>query len=380
MPALSTTREFLQLVRKSGVLDEKRLHAHFPDESVLPENPNDCAALLVKLGLLTNFQAKNLLAGKYKGMILGTYRILEPIGQGAVGVVYVAEHMGLKRKVAVKVLANEAVKDELHRERFYREARSAATFDHRHIVQLYDIHYDGGVHFLVMEYVDGMDMQRRLARYGPVPCGEGVRIIADAAIGLQHAHEKGMVHRDIKPANLIVHSDGTVKILDMGLTRSFIDPTEDLTKRIGGAGEFAGTADYIPPEQALGEKVDARTDVYSCGATLFTQITGQPPYPGGTTQKLIAHQVAPVPRVSVVKPGLPPELDAVIIKAMAKKPADRYQTALELEAALRPFAAVVAPSDPPKPSPLTMQDTTVNSSSRTKPLPAVTPPPPPPAA
>ena len=189
------------------------------------------------------------------------------------GTVYLAEHATLRRRVAIKVLAKADAAGPAGVERFLREARSAAALDHPNIVRLYDVGRQGPMHYLVMEHVDGQTLEQVLTR-GPIPCGRAAEYIAQAAAGLQHAYEKGFVHRDIKPANLMLARDGTVKILDMGLARSF-DTEDNLTERLE-QGVILGTADYISPEQAINSPdVDVRADIYSLGATFFALVTGQ---------------------------------------------------------------------------------------------------------
>src|SRR5581483_10486404 len=209
MPARPPTSAFLDSIRKSGLIDERTL-ARFADD--LPADPAACTAVLVRANVLTAFQAEQILAGRSQKLSLGPYRILCPIGKGGMGVVYLAEHTGLGRKVAIKMLSEEHARQEFALERLFREARAAAALDHPNIVRLHDIAQARGVHFLVMEYVDGTDLQTLLEQSGPFDCGQGANYVAQAAAGLQHAHERGFVHRDIKPANLMLTRDGTLKV------------------------------------------------------------------------------------------------------------------------------------------------------------------------
>jgi serine/threonine protein kinase len=337
MSAPSAT-DFLSMVRKSGVLDEKRFSEYFSDPNELPEDPTECANALIKAGLLTTFQARQILSGKYRGLVLGVYKILRPLGQGGMGVVYAAEHASLQRRVALKVLPAKQARDQVTVERFMREARATAALDHPNIVRLHDVCQGAGVHFLVMELVEGKDLQTLLSETGPLHYATAVSYIAQAAAGLQHAHSKGIVHRDIKPANLMITKDGVVKILDMGLARSFTDDNDNLTATLGEDGSPLGTIDYVAPEQALGQAVDERCDLYSLGATLFHLLTGQPPYKGSRTQVLMQHQVAEPPQLSkTLKINVPQTLNGVIAKMMAKKKGDRFQTAEEVIDALSPW-------------------------------------------
>jgi serine/threonine protein kinase len=343
MGAPATVSAFLALVRKSGLLSEEAL-ARLNDED-LPSEPYTCADFLVRQNLLTPFQAQHLLVGRYRGLVLGPYRVLRALGKGGMGVVLLADHVGLDRKVALKVLTANRGNEKLSLERFYREARAAAALDHPNIVRLHDVTQAGGYHFLVMEFVDGLDLQSLVAQAGPLHYVQAVNYVVQAAAGLQHAHEKGFVHRDIKPANLMLAKDGTVKILDMGLTRSVTNPKDDLTNRFE-EDAVTGTADFISPEQALNMGLDARSDIYSLGATLFTLICGDTPFGGSTTQKLVQHQMTAPPDLCKRRASVPTALGAVVARMMAKAPRDRYQTAGEVIEALRPWLAPGADTAP----------------------------------
>ena len=339
MPAPTTTVSFLDVARKSGLLKQKHLDELFGDSA--PGDPNQCAALLVKAELLTAYQAKQLLGGKFRGFFLGPYKILRPIGQGGMGAVYLAEHTSLGRKVAVKVLTAEKAKDKLTLERFHREARAAAALDHPNIVRLHDISQGAGVHFLVMEYVDGNDLQTLMAQTGPLHFAQAAQYIAQAAAGLQHAHERGFVHRDVKPANLMLTKDGGIKILDMGLARSFTDARDNLTGLLA-EGDIAGTVDFLSPEQAMNHPLDERSDIYSLGATFYALVTGHPPFNGSTAQKLMQHQLKDPPSLTVKLRGrVPDALSNVISKMMAKRASERFQAAADVIDALGPWLPAV---------------------------------------
>lgn len=334
MPTPATITEFLGLVRKSGLVDEQTL-ANVAIS--LPREPASCAEALVESKLLTPFQARQLLAGRPQGLVLGAYRILCPLGQGGMGTVYLAEHTTLGRKAAVKVLNEEQSQEKLALERFFREARAAAALDHPNIVRLHDIARCAGTYFLVMEFVDGTDLQALIEQTGPLHYAQAASYIAHAAAGLQHAHERGFIHRDIKPANLILAKNGGVKILDMGLARSLSNSKDELTGQLDEE-VITGTADFLSPEQALNVQLDTRTDIYSLGGTFYTLLTGRIPYEGSTAQKLAQHQTAPPPDVLAVRTDVPPELAAIISRMMAKQPSERYQTVREVITALAQWA------------------------------------------
>ena len=364
MAAPATIDAFLELVRKSGMIDGQQLDAYCgrlrteatpsPARSQTPfGNAGGVTALARKMvqdGLLTNFQAEQYLKGKWHGFTIGNYRIIERIARGGMGTVYLGEHLSMPRRVAVKVLPGELAKNPMIVERFYREARAAAALDHPNLVKATDVDCDHGVHFLVMEFIDGVNLQDLVDRKGPLRPERAANYIAQAACGMQHASAvAGMVHRDIKPANLILDRGGVVKLLDMGLARMrqagfFNAQSDDITKNYNDQN-ILGTADYIAPEQALDSQgADIRADLYSLGGTFQFLLTGQPPFPGGSlTQKLMWHQIKPVTPVRSLRPDVPEAIEALIIRMMAKAAADRSQTPAEVIAALALWLASPAP-------------------------------------
>ncbi|MGL6094668.1 MAG: serine/threonine-protein kinase, partial [Fimbriiglobus sp.] len=284
----TSSAEFLNLLKKSGIIPPADLDRHLRDAPPLPPEPAKCAAALVKRNIITPFQARLLLAGKSRGFRIGAYIVRDQVGHGGMGAVFLAEHETLKRRVALKILSGLGQgSDKLAIARFTREARSAAALDHPNIIRMLDVSQHGDIHYLVMEYVSGQTLEQLLAARGTIPPGEAAGYIAQAACGLQHAHEKGFVHRDIKPANLIVSADGTVKILDMGLARS--NNESDRLTEMMDRGAILGTADYVAPETAMGHEADIRSDIYSLGSTAFHILIGRPPFEGNATQKLIQH-------------------------------------------------------------------------------------------
>jgi serine/threonine protein kinase len=259
------------------------------------------------------------------------------LGRGGMGAVYLAEHLELHRKVAIKVLVPGKDEDQrLALERFQREARAAAALDHPNIVRIFDVARHAETPYLVMEYVEGKTLQQILDKEGPIPYPTAAEHIAQAAAGLQHAYEKGFVHRDIKPGNLMRDKSGVIKLLDMGLARSS-SAKDRLTEQLD-QGAVVGTADFIAPEQGLNQSgVDIRADIYSLGATFFALIIGKPPFEGNTTQKLLQHQLRSAPTLASLDATLPSGLSAVAAKMLAKRPDDRYQTPAEVIAALAPW-------------------------------------------
>src|SRR5262249_48276731 len=267
------------------------------------------------------------------------YRVLRLLGQGGMGAVYLAEHLFMGRQVALKVVSTALMDSPAALERFRQEVRAAAQLSHRNIVTAFDAEQVGGLHFLVMEYIEGVNLAEHLARAGPLPIVQACHAVEQAALGLQHAHDRGMIHRDIKPQNLMLDKGGVVKILDFGLARFAREHSPTGQPRLTGTGVVMGTADYIAPEQTRGSRgVDIRADIYGLGCTLYHLLAGRVPFPDGTAvDKMVRHCVdAPAPLRSL-RPDVPAELAAVMDKMMAKDPAARYQTPAEVAAALHPF-------------------------------------------
>jgi tRNA A-37 threonylcarbamoyl transferase component Bud32/streptogramin lyase len=275
------------------------------------------------------------------------YRIERTLGRGGMGVVYLAEHERLKRKVALKVLAPELAVDERFRERFIRESELAASLDQPNVLPVYDAGEQDGHLFIAMRYVDGADL-RELIDESPVSVDDMLTVLADVARALDAAHSKGLVHRDVKPGNiLIARSSGSraiehVYLTDFGLTKRS-------TSRSGltGTGVFVGTLEYAAPEQFEGKPLGPQTDVYSLGCVLFECLTGEPPFRREQDAAVMyAHLHDPPPSAATLRPGLSRNVDQVIEKAMAKRPDDRYATAGELSSALRDAVAGKQASEP----------------------------------
>jgi len=272
------------------------------------------------------------------------YRVLSLLGAGGMGSVYLAEHRLMERKVALKVIRHDLVENPGLIDRFHREVRAAARLAHPNIVTAYDAEQVGGMHMLVMEYVEGADLAHVLAGRGPLPANEACHYARQAALGLQHAHERGMVHRDIKPQNLMRLGRGVVKILDFGLARF----ASEVAAQGGLTAEnmILGSIDYMAPEQIDDpHAADTRADIYSLGCTLYHLLAGTPPFPTGTViQKLSFHACRQPAALAEVRPDLPPGLADVVGRMMAKDPARRYQAPVEVARALAPFANPARPA------------------------------------
>ena len=280
------------------------------------------------------------------------YEILGLIGKGGMGDVYKARHRKMERTVALKVINRGLVRKTEAVDRFHREVKTAAQLSHPNIVTAYDADQADDFHFMVMEYVDGVDLSQTVKVRGALPVAEACEYIQQAAIGLQHAHQRGMVHRDIKPHNLMVTKDGTVKILDFGLASlapeaiadaDTVEARGDLT----AAGAIMGTPDFISPEQADDARTaDIRSDIYSLGATLYFLLSAQPPFAKGSVMhKLKSHAQSDPEPLSTVRLDVPADLADVITRMMAKDPDERFQTPEELAEALKPFSQSAEPQE-----------------------------------
>lgn len=368
-------REFLKHLTQLELLtaDQSRqlasLQQRFPAAEALGRE-------LERRGWLTSYQLEQLLVHDGKGLVLGPYVLLCALGEGGMGQVFKAWHRRLGRTVALKLIRKERLGNPEAVRRFFREIRAVSQVSHPNIVHAFDADEVGGTHFYAMEYVEGSDLAAVVRGRGPLPVAEACAYVRQTALGLQHAHERGLVHRDIKPHNLLLthahaiatigeHSPGgqdgsygMVKILDLGLAR-WEAAAKDESTTMTREGIVMGTPDYIAPEQARSSgKVDVRADLYSLGCTFYFLLTGQPPFPGGSlTEKLLQHQLEHPTRVDAMRPEVPPGVARIVHKLLAKKPEQRFQTPLELAETLAnadltaraedssPFAAFTLPDN-----------------------------------
>jgi serine/threonine-protein kinase len=297
--SVQTIADFLRVIRKSGLVEEPRLAAAIAAWPA-PTQPleDELVREIVEGGLLTQWQADQLRKGRHKGFVLGKYRLLRLLGAGGMSSVYLAEHTTLHGLVAIKVLPVKRVDQTSYLARFEREAREAFRLNHPNIVRTIDLDTSGAIHFIAMEYVEGDDLHARVKQGGPLDVREAADCIRQAALGLQHAHEEGLVHRDIKPANLIIDKRGTVKILDFGLALANSDEeAASLTQTHDE--KVLGTADYLAPEQARDSHLaDRRSDIYALGCTLHYLLTGRAPFPKGSiAERIQAHLKKPPPNL-----------------------------------------------------------------------------------
>ncbi len=337
---MTATDAFFEKLTRSHLLAPDRLAELRVAAAEL--TPRQIAGRLVEQSLLTAWQAKRLLAGQ-TAFFLGKYALLDELGRGGMGAVYKARQMPIGRIVALKIMSDGLVRDAAAVARFEREIRAAAALNDPHVVSAFDAESVGDTHFLVMEYVTGQSLADMLKGCGRLPVATACEYISQAALGLEHAHERGMVHRDIKPNNLLVTSDAEgrplIKVLDLGLARFTNAALAD--DGLTATGQVMGTPDYMAPEQARNSRdADIRADIYSLGCTLFRALTGSLPFTGqSAVEKLMARNLEDAPALETRLPDAPAGLSAVVAKMLARDPAARFQTPREIARALEPFAA-----------------------------------------
>jgi serine/threonine-protein kinase len=325
-----TTERFLEIVEKSRLANAAAVAKSLDrlreaGDGGLP-GPDEVARHLRSDGLLTDWQIEKLRSGKYKGFFLGRYKLLGHIGTGGMSNVYLAEHTRMHDRRAIKVLPRRRVKDATYLARFQLEAKAIASLSHPNIVRAFDIDNENDLHYIVMEYVDGDDLQVIVRREGPMDLLRAVGYIRQAADGLQHAHDSGLIHRDVKPANLLVDSRERIKILDLGL--ALFARTDDESLTVVNNENVLGTADYLAPEQALNSHdVDHRVDMYGLGCSLYFLLTGRPPFNEGTlAQRIAKHQKEMPDSIRAQRSEVPGELEGIVVKMMQKDPKYRYQS------------------------------------------------------
>jgi eukaryotic-like serine/threonine-protein kinase len=263
-------------------------------------------------------------------LLVGRYSIVRELGRGGMGIVALARDVALDRPVAIKLLPPGLAESPLHRARFVREARTAAALSHPHIVPIHAVEEHAELVFFVMTFVDGETLAERVRRAGPLSSAECVRVVQEIAWALAHAHANGVVHRDVKPDNVLIErASGRVVVTDFGIARTAGSPNAS------GESEIAGTPRYMSPEQASGDALDGRSDLYSLGAVAFFAATGRPPFDAPSAAGvLVKHAVEPAPSLATARAGLPPRFAAAIDRCLAKNPAERWMSAEELATAI----------------------------------------------
>jgi serine/threonine-protein kinase len=332
--------DLIPVLRSSGILGDRQL-ADIRDKvlrGTYPLDPVSLAERLVEDEVLTVYQARRFLNNKPHGLLVGRYIILDRIGSGSMGRVYKAHHQMMDRIVALKIIAPEIASNQKVVARFQREMKLVGRLDHPNVVRAFDADQLNKVLYIVMEYVPGQSLGERLKR-GPIPAAEMFEYAAQAALGLAHAHEQGMVHRDVKPSNMLLTADRKIKILDLGL--GVLMEADSNATFATADGIAVGTVDYMSPEQTLGRELDGRSDLFSLGCSMFHLMTGKLAYPGESPIDRLGRRLSarPTPITDHI-PDFPSPAARVLDKLMATKPQDRYASAREaaevLQSLLRP--------------------------------------------
>ncbi len=374
---INSVTGLVEALRESRLLNPAQAGELAGDLPSRYADPRGLAREVMQRGWLTAYQINQVYQGRAAELFVEQYVLLERIGEGGMGQVFKARHRKMGRLVALKVLRRDRAVSAEAVKRFEREVEAAARLSHPNIVTAYDAGEAGGTCFFAMEYIDGPDLGKLVKRKGPVPVFTACEYVRQVAMGLQHAHGKGMVHRDIKPSNLLLassrrtptqgpHSPAlggpsrltgpVVKILDMGLARLCPVGVPETDGTLTQAQSVLGTPDFIAPEQARSARAaDIRSDLYSLGCTFYYLLTGQVPFPADLPmEKLLKHYLEEAPRVEALRPEVPAAVGRVVRRLMAKDPAERYQTPAELAAALGALGAgrMPAPLATPVPTPV----------------------------
>jgi serine/threonine protein kinase len=337
---LPTVEGFLQTVLTSGLLDRGQLQAALRD--VPKEQRDDPQALadhLVRKGKLSRFQASKLLRGNGKGLLLGHYQVLAPIGRGGMSTVYLARDERNGDLTALKLLTPRRWRNqERLLARFQREMELSRRVAHPHLAWTYESGFCLGVYYIAMEYIPGKNLSKTVAENGPLKVPRAARLMAEVASALEHAHKQGLIHRDLKPSNILITPHDHAKVLDLGL--ALMQGEEAEQDVIGGQGYIVGTMDYIAPEQTRNSaRVDGRADIYSLGCTLYFALCGQPPFPGGSSRdKMRRHREEQPQPLRELAPDVPVGFAHLVERMMAKEPAHRPPSAAAVEAELRAWA------------------------------------------
>jgi serine/threonine-protein kinase len=380
-PADEVPPDLLPLLQKSGILTDKQYESLRKKvlEGSYPLDTRDLASRLVRDRILTEYQARRLVANRPSGMVVGRYVIMDRIGAGAMGRVYKAHHQLMDRVVALKIIAPELVSNARLTARFQREMKMVGRLDHPNVVRAYDADAIGPTLYIVMEYVPGLSLGQKFKNSGPMPPLEVVDIAAQAALGLAHAHAQGIVHRDVKPSNILL-GDGVVKVLDLGL--GVLMEADEQSNFATADGIAVGTIDYMSPEQAAGKEVDGRSDLFGLGCSMYHVIAGRPAFPGDSPVERLGKRITGrhIPITDIV-PDLPPGLVEVIDRMLEPKPQDRFPTA---DAAAEALHALLGRGRPARPRPADRPAAPAPPTNRRTPTtanvqqPLVAPPPAPP--
>jgi eukaryotic-like serine/threonine-protein kinase len=370
-PCSLSWSDFLSTLERSGILSETGLR-EVRDYLVQDSQPKDVSALagrLVEQGRLTEFQAHRLLVGQAKSLVFGRYVLLDTLGIGAMGRVFKARHQLMDRLVAVKVVLPVCATSKHSVSRFFLEMKIVGVLDHPNVVRAFDADQFEDSPYIVMEYLEGEDLEKVLRRRGMLPPQEVIDCMMQAAWGLAHAHEKGVVHRDIKPTNLFLDNTGVVKVLDLGLGAFVGVSNEGVSVQDTDEGFVVGTCDYMSPEQLNGQAVDARTDQFSLGCAMYRLLTGRFAFPGMTKMDRMVKRIQErhVP-ITDVRKDLPVPLVAVIDRLLSPRPEDRFSSAAEVAEELEMLLPVAdRPKRVTRASPGSQQLRTSTSSALSEP-------------
>lgn len=352
---IRTIPDFVQALREFRLLTAAHQARLTPEMLSHFASPRTLAQYLVSQRWLTPYQAKWTWRGLGQRLVFGHYVLLERLGSGGMGQVFRARHCRLEQQVAIKVIHRRLLADQVNVQRFHREIRAVGLLNHPNIVYAYDAGRIGGAYFLVMEFVEGATLETLVQEYGPLPLDVACSYVRQAALGLQHAHERKLIHRDIKPANLVVtrarresprgckrnplygpawlSAACRLKMLDLGLARWQASSAGTTTSlELTQVGMILGTLDFVAPEQAQNSRsADSRSDLYSLGCTFYYLLAGDVPFPSKhPVDKLMAHRMDEPRPLEWHRPDLPANIIGIIRRLMAKSPSDRYQTAAEL--------------------------------------------------
>jgi eukaryotic-like serine/threonine-protein kinase len=351
--------DLLPVIRRSGILSDRQFEEISGKVSggEYPAETRALAERLVAEGILTVFQANRLLLNKSHGLVVGPYVILDRLGAGGRGRVFKAQHRLMGRLAALKVIAPQIAKRASSIARFHREMRLIGRLDHPNVVRAFDADQVGDLLYIVMEYVAGRSLDRVIEYRNSLPAAEVIDYMAQAALGLAHAHERGIVHRDVKPPNLLLSEEGQVKVLDLGL--SALMEADSEASFATADGRIVGTVNYMSPEQATALNVDGRSDLFSLGITMYQLLSGRLPFPGESIAECLVLRITghPTP-ITEFLPDLSPRLIQLLTKLLARRPEDRFQTAAEAALALRTLAdeeagslSALRPTPQPVPEP-----------------------------
>jgi serine/threonine-protein kinase len=347
----AATSDVLEVIRGSSILTERQLEIikSGAAQGEYPTEPSELATRLIKDGVLTEYQARQILKGKLDALTFGRYVILDFLGKGTMGKVYKARHRMMGRIVVLKILDSQYISNVRSLARFQREMQLVGRLDHPNVVRAFDADRLADCYFIAMEYVPGPTLLELLKTRGALHPADVVYYVSQAADGLAHAHARGVLHRDIKPSNLLLTEGRKIKVLDFGL--GTLLQQEELGTALTAVGITVGTPDYLSPEQARMVKIDGRSDLYSLGCSMYHLISGQLPFKGESSMDCIVGRITgqPIP-LSEVRPGLPLRLVQTIEKFMATNPDDRFQTADEAAAVLRSLLRPKSPA-PVRPAP-----------------------------